>query len=86
MPRIFLLNTFKSDYQKLTREQQRNCDDCLQQLFINPKHPSLRMKKMHGVGNIWEARVSGDHRITFTAESDCLYIRRVGSHDVLRKP
>ncbi len=86
MPRIFLLDSFKKDYKKLSRELQQNCEKSLQFLRQNPEHPSLRTKKMWGELSVWEARMSGGYRITFKVEGDCFYVRRVGTHDILKRP
>jgi mRNA-degrading endonuclease YafQ of YafQ-DinJ toxin-antitoxin module len=40
---------------------------------------------MHGVEGIWEARVSISQRITFELAGDTLILRRIGTHDILRK-
>jgi len=51
----------------------------------DPGHPSLRTKKMEG-GDIWEGRVSQGYRFTFTISGDTYVLRRVGPHDILKRP
>jgi mRNA-degrading endonuclease YafQ of YafQ-DinJ toxin-antitoxin module len=50
-----------------------------------PYTPSLRTKKMHGLEDIWEARVTLSYRITFQRTGDTLLLRRIGTHDVLER-
>lgn len=57
-------------------------------LASNPRHPSLRVKKVKGTGAIFEARVDGEHRFTFEfGEAREIILRVVGAHDpTLKKP
>jgi len=41
---------------------------------------------MEGAKDIWEMRVTANYRITFQTTGDTAILRRVGSHDVLRRP
>jgi len=52
----------------------------------NPRHPSLRMKKMEGFSSIWEIRVTEGYRLTLQVDGDTYLLRRVGSHDILKRP
>jgi mRNA-degrading endonuclease YafQ of YafQ-DinJ toxin-antitoxin module len=40
---------------------------------------------MRGVENIWEARVTLSYRITYEVSGETLVLRRIGTHDILRK-
>lgn len=40
---------------------------------------------MHGVRNLWEARVSLSYRFTYQMEGDRLVLRRIGTHDILKR-
>ncbi len=76
---------FRRDYESLPQEVQSRADKAIRLLQTNPRHPSLQSKKMHGVEGIWEARVSISQRITFELAGDTLILRRIGTHDILRK-
>ena len=52
----------------------------------NPRHPSLRTKKMEGKSNIWEGRITRDYRFTFIIEGDRYTLRRIGPHNILNRP
>jgi hypothetical protein len=41
---------------------------------------------MKGVGEIWEGRVTTSYRFTFQIEGDTYILRKVGSHEILKKP
>jgi mRNA-degrading endonuclease RelE of RelBE toxin-antitoxin system len=85
--KIRLKETFKKDYRKLPTTLQMLADSKIEMLSDNPRHPSLRVKKMEGHKNIWEASVTMKYRITFEIEQDAFLLRRIGEHDkVLRNP
>jgi len=75
------LDGFKDDYRKLLPDEQDLVDKALEFLAVNPRHPSLRLKKRKGSKGIWEARASLDLRFTFTWEGDLITLRVVGHHD-----
>jgi mRNA-degrading endonuclease RelE of RelBE toxin-antitoxin system len=85
--KIRLKETFKKDYRKLPTTLQMLADSKIEMPSDNPRHPSLRVKKMEGHKNIWEASVTMKYRITFEIEQDAFLLRRIGEHDkVLRNP
>ena len=82
---------FVRDYQRLAQSIQRRFDRALPFLLSNPRHPSLRVKKMEGQRDpegrdIWEARVSRSHRFTFAIDGDTYILYRIGPHDIERHP
>ena len=48
---------------------------------VDPGHPSLRLKKMHGKAAVWEARVDRGHRLTLEIRDDSFLLRTIGKHD-----
>jgi mRNA-degrading endonuclease RelE of RelBE toxin-antitoxin system len=55
-------------------------------LAADPRHPSLRVKKIQGTGSVFEARVDRDIRLTFEFGADReIILRVVGPHDPTRK-
>ena len=78
--------SFEADYRNLPKIIQTAVDRKLFLLLKNFRHPSLRAKKMEGYRNIWEVRVSKGYRFTFNIVENAYLIRRVGVHDILRKP
>jgi len=77
-------NSFLKDYRTLSADIQAQVDKQLTLLIENPRHPSLRLKKLKGTG-IFAIRVSKGYRLTLRYESRVLELRRVGTHDLLQK-
>ena len=77
---------FVRKYQGLPQQIQERVDAQLELLLHNPRHPSLRSKKMQGTAHIWELRVTQGYRLTYQIEGDAYVLRNVGTHDILREP
>jgi mRNA interferase RelE/StbE len=75
------LDGFKDDYNRLLPDERALVDKALEFLAVNPRHPSLRLKKRRGMKGIWEARASRNLRFTFTWVGDLITLRVVGHHD-----
>lgn len=52
----------------------------------NPAHPSLRVKRIRGTDRIWEMTITMNYRLTFEVEGERVILRRIGTHDILRRP
>jgi len=50
-------------------------------LIENPRHPSLRVKKIKGQNNIFEASVNMSIRLTWQYYNDGILLRNLGEHD-----
>ncbi|OGX42483.1 MAG: hypothetical protein A3G91_02535 [Omnitrophica WOR_2 bacterium RIFCSPLOWO2_12_FULL_50_9] len=78
---------FKKAYKSLPEEAKERVKTSLRMLAVNPKHPSLHVKKIKGARDIWEARAGLDYRVTFQIVRDYFILRNVGHHDpTLRNP
>ena len=78
---------FKRAYRKLGREEQQRVAEAIRRLVADSSHPSLRVKKMQGMPNVWEARASDSLRLTFQRDGELITLRNVGAHDpTLRRP
>lgn len=77
---------FKRAYQKLPSDIQERVKKTLLLFAENPRHPSLINKKMQGTHNLWELRVTQGYRITYEKIPGGVFLRRVGTHDILRNP
>jgi mRNA-degrading endonuclease RelE of RelBE toxin-antitoxin system len=76
--------SFRKDYRRLPAEIQAQVDKQLELLIRNPRHPSLRAKRLRGTDK-FEIRVSKGYRLTFQFADSVLELRRVGTHDILKK-
>jgi mRNA-degrading endonuclease RelE of RelBE toxin-antitoxin system len=77
---------FDADYRGLPGHIQKTLEKQLRRLLADPRHPSLRARKMAGVENIWEARITKTYRMTFSIEGDVYLLRRVGTHSIYDRP
>jgi mRNA-degrading endonuclease YafQ of YafQ-DinJ toxin-antitoxin module len=82
---IQFLKPFIKDYAKLPVLQRQKVDRQLELLKKGLKHPGMNVRKMVG-RDIWEARIDYHYRMTFVVKGDVLQIRRVGTHEIYRKP
>ncbi len=76
---------FARDFQNLPGDVQARAERAIRLLTENPQYPSLRSKKMRGVQSIWEASVALSYRMTDEVSGETLVLRRIGTHDILRK-
>ncbi len=81
--RFRALRNFADDYRKLPAEIQGRFDKAIKLFETNPRHPSLRVKKVKGTAGIWEASVTLSYRFTFNWEADVVTLRRIGTHGIL---
>jgi len=85
--KILRIHAFKQDYQKLPKAVQENFEKKIRLFIADIKHPSLRVKKMKGHKNRWEASIDMFYRFTFEIHHDYYLFRRIGPHDkVLKRP
>ena len=77
---------FKRDSQSLPEPMQRRAEKQLTLFLTNPRHPSLRIKKMQGFTDIWEGRITQSYRFTFQIREERCILRRIGTHDILETP
>ena len=84
--KVAFTKPFKRDYKGLPENLQELIDKQIIHLLNDPKHPSLRLKKMEGHKFIYEARITKDYRMTFQIVNDTYLLRRVGTHSILKRP
>jgi mRNA interferase RelE/StbE len=58
------------DYAALTGNVRKAFGKQLELLLANPRHPSLRAKKLEGSDDLWQARVNRSWRFYFKIEVD----------------
>ena len=87
--KIVTEKSFDRDYARLPRNIQERVDKQLTLFISDPHHGSLHTQKMKGKAGqaeIWEARVTASYRFTFKIIGDTYRLRRVGTHQIYRKP
>lgn len=86
--RLTLTERFRKSALELDPETRDKLKEQIALLASDPRHPSLRVKKIKGTGSIFEARVDRGVRFTFEygGRSEII-LRVVGPHDpTLKKP
>jgi|LQYC01.1.fsa_nt_gi mRNA interferase RelE/StbE len=84
--KLRILSTFKKDYKKLPAVTKEKVDKQLKLLMVNPKHPSLNLHLIRGTKRIWEGYIDQQYRFTFETEDEYYILRKVGPHDIIKKP
>ncbi len=78
--------SFVRDYASLPESIRRRVQKQIRVLLQNPRHPSLRARKIQGYTDIFEARVTRDYRMTYKIAGEALRLRRIGTHEIYRSP
>lgn len=84
--RIIYTESFCRDYDKLPPALQAQIQKKIRLLSKNPRHPSLRTKKLEGTADIFEGHFTAGYCFTFQRKAQTLYLRRIGRHDIYKKP
>lgn len=82
--KISYSKSFKKEYQRLPQEIQENLDRKLRLLLEDPRHSSLRLKKM-GSTIYWEVSITMNYRLILRFEGEEIKLIAVGTHDVLKR-
>jgi mRNA-degrading endonuclease RelE of RelBE toxin-antitoxin system len=77
---------FVKEYKSLDEALRKKVDKQLRLLMTNVRYPGLYARKMVSQPDLWEARVDYHYRITFKVQGDVIILRRVGTHEIYRKP
>ena len=80
MPLIFT-DRFRKAYRKLPTNIQDKAKKALRFLDEDPRHPSLRVRKIQGTDDIFEARIDRKYRLSFQFSGDDKILRNVDNHD-----
>ncbi len=84
--KVLHTDSFRKDFQHLPVQIQKQAEKQLSLFLSNPRHPSLHTKKMEGFRNLWEGRITRAYRFTYLIQADTYILRRIGTHDILKRP
>lgn len=84
--KLTLSEPYKKLFARLPADIRETTYEKLELFLNNPSHPSLRVKKIKGTEKIWEMSVTMNYRITFEVWEHEIYLRRIGTHDILNRP
>ena len=82
---ITYTDSFRRDFRNLPKDIKDRANKALRSLLENPRHPSLRARRMKATEDIWEASISMAYRLTYQIAGQNLILRRIGTHDILKK-
>ena len=84
---IYYSELFVEKTKLLSIEARRALKNKLELMIENPRHPSLRTKKIQGQDNIFEASITMGIRMTWQYTEDGVLLRNIGEHDrTLKNP
>ena len=78
--------TFIKLYNNLPDALKEKTKKTLELLQKDLCYPSLGHEKMAGYEDVFEVRVTDNYRITYQKIGDTAYLRKIGTHDLLRNP
>jgi mRNA interferase RelE/StbE len=86
--KLRLTDNFIEKLSDLDGQSQKVIKAALEKMLNNPRHPSLRTKKMEGHDGIFESSANMDLQMTWHYEKpDTIVLRNCGHHDeTLRSP
>ena len=84
--KLTLSKPYEKLFEKLPKNIRETTYDKLDLFLKNPSHPSLRVKPVKGAKGIWEMSVTMNYRITFEVLEEEIYLRRIGTHNILEQP
>ena len=78
--RIELSRRADKDYDRLSRQLQRQVDKQFALLSENIRHASIDAKKYGGTDDVWQGRVNRDYRFYFQIDADTYRIISIIPH------
>lgn len=87
MIKIHYTEYFVEKVSALSPEVKKALKKKLSLMMKNPRHPSLRVKKIQGQEGIFEASITMSVRMTWQYTEDGILLRNIDEHDkALKKP
>ena len=76
---------FERQFGRLPAHIREAAEKKLALLMMNPRHPSLHLKRKKGREDIWMLRVTQDYRIVPKLVEGDAYLLAIGPHDVIER-
>ena len=80
------LREFDRSFKRLPKRVRDEVLEKLDRFLDDPTHPSLRVKRIRGTDRLWAMSITMNYRLTFEVDEQRVLLRRIGTHDVLRRP
>lgn len=78
---IYFSDHFLKSVRQLPDDIKKSLKEKLGYMADDPKHPSLRTKKIKGNDKIFEASITMNIRMTWEYYEDGILLRNIGGHD-----
>jgi len=83
--KLFFSKNFINKFGKFSEGYQKLILGKLHLLGNNPRHPSLRTKKLNRWDELIESSINMDIRLIWQYDDDDIIIQDIGHHDILKK-
>ena len=83
MPNLILSKRFSQTVHALSANEQKRVNRALMRLQENPRHNSLRTKKIMALDDIFESRVSDSIRVIWQWYDGQILLLLVGGHEIV---
>ena len=83
---VRLTRRFERAYKRKPKGLQQALTEAIVRLQTDPSYPSLRVKKIRGIQDVWEASINMKHRMTFEYSPDGIILRNCSGHEALTRP
>ena len=74
---------FRKAAAKLPRDIQEKAAKAFLLFRDNLRHPSLGVKRIQGLPDVWEGRIDVNYRFTFHYEADTCVFCNIGPHAII---
>jgi len=71
---------FRETLEGLPKDIRQQAKDCYKLFILNPKHPSLRFKKVHTTEPVYSVRINIDYRAVCIVDGKEVIWFWIGSH------
>jgi len=71
---------FRDDFARLPDRVKRQARDAYRMFQADPRHPSLKFKKLHPFEDLWSVRINNDYRAIGKWRGDVILWFFIGSH------
>ena len=83
---VIVESRFKRRFRHKTEQMRAAIEECVRQLAENERHPGLRVHRVSGARDVWEAYIDGSNRITFHYDSvGRIVLRNHCNHDITKQ-
>ena len=83
---VQLTRRFERAFKRKPADLRQALAEAIERLQADPSYPSLRVKKVRGISDVWEASIDMKHRLTFEYGPDGIILRNCNGHEALARP